>query len=263
MREYWNTWLWSTMPRRIITVNFIAWLLIAAGAAMIPASDINWWIGLFGVPPSIFMLPSRIWTVATYMISHFDFMHLLVNMLWLLLFGTILEMRVDRQKLLAVYVVSGLAGAAAFIVCNIISPGGSVMIGASCAVIGVAGACIVLAPNVCANLLFLGRVRVLWIALAAVALFVIFSPDFYMRIAHAAGLCAGYAWGVIERGSGISLSWPKRQYSLRKGDFAQAITRAQAEQKLDELLAKVSLSGYASLSSSERQQLFELSQRLK
>lgn len=251
------------MPRRLITVNFIAWLVITAGIMLIPADHINWWIGLFGVPPSIFMLPSRIWTVGTYMISHYDFIHMLVNMLWLLLFGTLLEMRLDRSKLLAVYAISGLAGAAAFILCNIFSPGSAVMIGASCSVIGVMGACLALAPNASANLLLFGRVKIIWIALAGIALFVIFAPDFYMSVAHAAGLCVGYTWGIIEKKGKISFSWPKQQYSPKKPYSGNYMSRMEAEQKLDELLAKVSNSGYASLSSNERQQLFELSQRLK
>lgn len=263
MKEYWNTWLWSSMPRRLITVNFIVWLVIAGGLLFIPDLHQLWWIGLFGVPSSIFALPSRIWTVGTYMVSHFDFMHLLVNMLWLMLFGTLLEMRLDRQRLLAAYVISGLAGAAAFIIANLVATHGMPMIGASCAVIGVVGACMALMPGMSVNLLLFGRVKVLWVAIAAIVLFVILEPDIYMSIAHAAGLCAGYTYGFIAKGGRLSLYMPRRTGRRAKPGFDTSMSRHEAEQRLDDLLAKVSRSGYASLSAHERQQLFELSQRLK
>lgn len=251
------------MPRRLITVNFIAWLVIAGGLLFIPVSHTLWWIGLFGVPSSIMALPSRIWTIATYMISQYDFMHLLVNMLWLMLFGTLVEMRLDRSRLLAAYVISGFAGAAAFIIANIVTPHGVPMIGSSCAVIGIVGAAMALIPGFSVNLLLFGRVKVLWVALAAIVLFVILEPDAYMSIAHAAGLCAGYIYGLLERGGRLRISLPRRKSPTARPAFDTSMSRREAEQRLDDLLAKVSRSGYASLSSSERQQLFELSQRLK
>jgi len=251
------------MPRRLITVNFCVWLAIAAGLAFIPQSHANWWIGIFGVPSSIFMLPSRIWTIGTYMISHYDFMHLLVNMLWLLLFGSLLEMRLDRAKLLSVYVISGLAGAAAFIIANIICPNGAPMIGASCSVIGVVGACMALTPGLYVNLLLFDRVKVIWVAIAAIVLFVIIAPDVYMSVSHAAGLCAGYVYGIIEKSGRLRFSLPRRSATKAKIRFDSSMSKTEAEARLDALLAKVSRSGYASLSASERQQLFELSQRLK
>lgn len=260
MKEYWNTWLWSSMPRRLITVNFIAWLIIAGGMLFIPREYLLWWIGLFGVPSSIFVLPSRIWTVGTYMISHFDFLHLLVNMLWLMLFGSLLEMRLDRSKLLAVYVISGLAGAAAFIITNLAAPSQAPMIGASCAVIGVVGACLALVPGYYVSLLLFGRVKVAWVALAAIVLFVVMEPDMYTSIAHAAGLAAGYAYGLIEK---KGLHMPHRREPRVRVGVGKGMTKAEAEEKLDALLEKVSRSGYASLSTGERQQLFELSQWLK
>lgn len=249
------------MPRRLITVNFCAWLAISAGLVFMPQSHVQWWIGLFGVPPSIFMLPERIWTVGTYMISHYDFMHLLVNMLWLLLFGTLLEMRLDRARLLATYVISGLCGAAAFIITNLIAPGGAPMIGASCSVIGVVGACMALTPAMHVHLLLFGRVKVIWVVLAAIVLFVIIEPNLYMSISHAAGLCAGYVYGMLEKGGRLALSM--RRPLKAKPRFDSSMPRRDAELLLDSLLAKVSRSGYASLSATERQQLFELSQRLK
>ncbi|MCM1451956.1 MAG: rhomboid family intramembrane serine protease [Clostridium sp.] len=216
------------------------------------------------MPSSIFMLPERIWTVATYMFSHYDFLHLLVNMLWLMLFGTLLEMRLDRGKLLAVYVISGLAGAAAFLISNLVhSNGGAPMIGASCAVIGVVGACLALTPSIEVNMLLFGRVKVLWVALAAIVLFIILEPDAYMSIAHGAGLCAGYLWGLIEKGGKISFSLPQKSRYKANPNFGAGMTKTQAVARLDILLEKVSRSGYDSLTAAERQQLFELSQRLK
>lgn len=53
----------------------------------------------------------RPWTVVTYMFLHGGFMHLLFNMIALFFFGPRLEVRLGSRRFLALYFISGLAGA--------------------------------------------------------------------------------------------------------------------------------------------------------
>lgn len=106
IKDYWRTWLWKDMTTRIITVNTIIWIIIGIGSLFI--NNHNWWIGLFGMPASISELPMRFWTPVLSMFSQYDFMHLLVNMLWMLLFGQLLEHATSSKFLLSTYIISCL-----------------------------------------------------------------------------------------------------------------------------------------------------------
>lgn len=280
-KAYWRRWLWSDMATRIITVNCIAWLIIAVGLMALP--DPKWWLGLFAVPDSIFMLPSRIWTPATYMISQYDFLHLLVNMIWLLLFGRIMVQAAGGKHVLGGYVCGGLAGAVAFVVMNLFWHGGDVLIGASCAVLAVTGMCLMLVPDWRVNLLLFGFVKVKWIVLAAVLLFVLvpgrgwFDLQWvYETITHAAGFAAGIVYGLwLRRGGDVFVTVPKSRPAASHQRSATpksyhtpsrprpVETQAELESQLDLLLDKVNRSGYSSLSPADRQRLFELSQKIK
>lgn len=282
---YWRRWLWSDMATRIITVNCIAWLIIVIGLIAIPDADSDWWLSLFAVPPSIFMLPERIWTIGTYMISQYDFLHVLVNMIWLLLFGRLMVQAAGGKHVLGAYVCGGLAGAAAFVIMNLFWPWGALpMIGSSCAVLAVTALCLILTPDWKVNLLLFGFVRVKWIVMVAVLLFVLvpgrgwFDLQWvYETIPHAAGFAAGIVYGLWLRRGGdvfVTMSRKRTSYSRPKdikgggrGYVApkprRQETQADLESQLDELLDKVNRSGYSSLSPTDRQRLFELSQKIK
>lgn len=289
-KAYWRQWLWSDMATRIITVNCITWLIIAIGLMALP--DDNWWVGLFAVPASIFQLPARIWTIGTYMISQYDFLHLLVNMLWMLLFGRIMVQAAGGKHVLGGYVCGGLAGAAAFITMNLFWSGGIPLIGASCAVLAVTAMCLMLVPDWRVNLLLFGLVKVKWIVLVAVLLFVLVPGSgwfdmgwVYATIPHAAGFAAGIVYGLwLRRGGDEFVNVPRERQSASRPKTRQewgftrpqsqparpatpkqsrAETQAEFESQLDVLLDKVNRSGYSSLSPTERQRLFELSQKIK
>ncbi|MCC8114720.1 MAG: rhomboid family intramembrane serine protease [Bacteroidales bacterium] len=252
------------MTTRIITVNSVMWAVIAGATIFVKPADFEWWVGLFALPESITELPYRVWTLGTYMFSQHDFLHLLVNMLWLLLFGRMIEQAVGGQRLLQIYIQGGLAGAAAFLIANVINLGPHpFMIGASCSVLAVIGAATALMPKWRVNLLVLGSVRVLWIAVAAVVLFIIIEPSLYVSIAHAAGLCTGLGYGLVKARGGLKRVLGIRHITMPQQYSEVSMEIGSDEDKLDRLLEKVSRSGYASLSSRERQMLFDLSQKIK
>lgn len=246
-------YLWGDVVSRIITINMLVWILVSIGMLALGPGGRAFWIGLFGVPADVPMLPLRLWTILTYMFTHVDFLHLVVNMMWLMIFGRMAEYYLGRRRMVCLYVCSGIGGAVAFVVCNAIAQGEQhIMYGASCAVIGIIGCIAVSSPHWRIGLLFLGPVKILWVALAAIVLFVVLEPSAYVSIAHAAGLCVGMGYGL----------WRRRPYMLRRR-VKRADDGYDAEAELDSLLDKVNRSGYSSLSPAQRQRLFELSQRLK
>ena len=256
-KAYWNTWLWAGATRRIITVTVIVWL--AAGICSLAGSDALMlaWLPIPGAPVEFIARP---WTLLTYFWLHLDFLHMLCNMLWFLLFGQMIEHAEGSRRLAWLYAGGGVAGGAAFVLSNLISMGAHpIMLGASCAVAAVIGAAMAMMPRWRVNLLFLGEVQVRWIAAAAIAMLLLSSLSPYVIIAHLAGLAFGVAFALV------------RLPRFRRPDaFISRSTRRQApataiadEQRLDSLLDIVHRSGYASLSPAQRQELFDLSQRLR
>lgn len=262
-KSYFKQWLWRDAITRLITVNFIMWVIVAAGALF--SDSPGRWIGYFSVPPAEYLVPWRIYTVLTYMFVHYDFLHLFANMLWLMLFGRMFEIYQSGARLFALYIYGGLAGAGAFLICNVLGvTAHSGLLGASCSVLAIIGAVMIQSPSWRVNLLLLGQVKIIWVGLAAVLFFIVLAPTFDECAAHAAGLCTGALYALL-RQRGLDMATPiVRLLSRRRQPRSGPETRrGDDNEMLDALLAKVSRSGYASLTAHERQQLFEISMRIK
>lgn len=91
-------------------------------------------------------------SLVTHMLLHADWMHLILNSAWLLVFGAPVARRVGPARFLAIFVLSGLVGAAthmAFHWSAAADGGFSLLVGASGAISGLMGAA--------ARFVFLGR----------------------------------------------------------------------------------------------------------
>lgn len=214
----------------------------------------------------------RPWTWATYMFAQYDPSHLLFNMLWLAWFGMLFHERCGNRALITAYVAGGITGGAIFLLRYAllpISPLPSGLIGASAAVMSVAAAITVIEPDRRVELLFVGSVRLKWIAAAMIAIAIICFSGYHAGSdsAHAGGLIAGALFGLV--------------YRRRKADSDTASTIAEATptkapriiqpasdtemtdtELLDSLLDKIRRSGYDSLTPTERTSLHAVSRRI-
>lgn len=251
IKTYWRTWLWRDMLTKIITVDVAVWLLIAMVSLFQPGV-----VAALVLPGHLVAFLHRPWTLVTYMAVHTDFLHLLVNMMWLLLFGRIVMVYGSARRLLWIYLLGGVAGGCGFVVWNaVMAPAHAIMLGASCAVLAVVGAAAAMFPQMRVNLMLFGSVRILWVAIVAGVFFIILAPSADECVAHAAGALAGIALHRCQFGFAHRAPRP---YTPASGPLSP-----QEHARLDTLLAKVSRSGYASLSATERQNLFDLSRRAR
>lgn len=108
--------------RRLLIANVVVYFLMG----IMPPEVLN---RLVLVPA---MAPFRPWTVLTYQFLHAGLLHLLFNMIALFFFGPRLELRIRSRHFIALYLVSGVAGAAL----SIFTPQVAI-VGASGAVFGV------------------------------------------------------------------------------------------------------------------------------
>ncbi|MDE6227877.1 MAG: rhomboid family intramembrane serine protease [Muribaculaceae bacterium] len=218
------------------------------------------------------------WTVVSYMVTQYSFLHLLFNMLWLLWFGRFLMTTLADRHLLFLYIGGGLTGAIFFLgISAVASPSSAFLSGASASVLAVITACAFRTPDLRLMMFLFGEVKLKWVALACVVLTFagIGGGNPGGQAAHIGGLLFGLLFSLLlRRGTDLSAwfsfnrtqhSSPRKHRNVRRDP--QAVARAAAGrvsdmERLDTLLDKIRLSGYASLTPAEKQELNHLSRKI-
>jgi membrane associated rhomboid family serine protease len=233
-------------------------------------------------------LLQRPWTIFTYMFTHFNVWHILFNMLVLYWFGRIFMQYLTAKQLLSTYILGGLAGAALYILFMNSFPGlraylGGSMLGASAAIMAIVVAIALYVPNYTIYMFFIGPVRLKYIALGFVLLdiLMIASDNAGGNIAHLGGALYGY-WFMsgLKRGRDIG-GWlskildkmavlfkprPKLNVTYRKPsrhttDEEYNRSKLNQQKEIDRILDKIAKAGYESLTKSEKETLFKMSNK--
>jgi membrane associated rhomboid family serine protease len=243
----------------------------------------------FSIPSNFKEFITRPWTIITYAFAH-DYtriLHILGNMLGLYWFGKLFIEYLGSDKLIAVYVLGALSGAIIYLLAfNTIPklaefPSGG-MVGASGAVFAVMVATATLLPDYTFFLIFLGPVRIKYIALFFIvgSLIGTTSTNAGGNLAHLGGAFMGYIytkqlqagvnWGgwitqVILWVKGLGSSKSRVKVTYRKNDpkpFSSETKVGRAsQQEIDAILDKISDKGYESLSKDEKEKLFNASKK--
>jgi membrane associated rhomboid family serine protease len=230
----------------------------------------------------------RPWTVITYMFTHFNFMHILFNMLVLYWFGRIFLQYLTGRQLLSTYLLGGVAGAFLYLIFVNGFPGlqehlGGYMLGASAAIMAIVVAISFYAPDYTLNLLFIGEVKLKYIALFYIILDVLMIASYNAggHIAHLGGALYGF-WFISRYKKGrdpgkwlnrfldflfnIFRPRPKLNVTYRKNaslitdhDYNQGKIAQQKE--VDRILDKIAKAGYESLTKQEKEILFSMSDK--
>lgn len=108
--------------------------------------------------------------ILTHMFLHWDFMHILYNMLGLLFMGPILEQTVGQKKFLLLYMVCGFGAAALQLTYYYFTGTQGLMAGASGATMGVIIGTALFYPNIEVNVYFLFPVKMKYVALFLVGM---------------------------------------------------------------------------------------------
>jgi len=262
----------------ISVVSIIAFLL---NNSLITTGAIN----LLSVPSSFGKLLLKPWTVITYMFTHKDIWHILFNMLWLYWFGTIFLEYLDQRKLVAVYILGGLSGALLYVLSFNIFPAfkevvsESVAIGASASVMAIVIAVAAYVPNYTINMLFIGRIKIIYVALVIFVLTsaVDFSVNSGGKLAHIGGALFGYLYTVNLKKGRDTGKWinkiidffatllkPRKKlkvtYKKPKTEYEYNRIKTDHQAKINLILDKISKGGYDSLTREEKDTLFNESQ---
>ncbi len=265
-----------------IAVFIIYKLIVAIFYLFLTPLDENSLGQFLAVPSYIPSLLSKPWTIITYMFFHQEFLHILFNMLWLYWFGIIFLEYLPQKKLVGVYILGGITGAVIYILFyNTFSVFSGALLdanarGASAAILAVVIAIATLKPNLSINLMFIGPVKLKYLALFSIVLDIISIPVSNPggHIAHLGGALFGYLF-IVAGKSGIDLikpiSWLINLFNLKKKphshlkvsvqksdvDYEYNKRKVEKHAGLDKILDKIAKSGYDSLSKEEKEILFK------
>ncbi|MFN8335353.1 MAG: rhomboid family intramembrane serine protease [Cyclobacteriaceae bacterium] len=269
-----------------LIIGFISVIGLISGASAIP----DFIYQQFTIPPTITEYLTRPWTLVTYMFAHsrYDIFHILFNMLALYWFGKLFVEYLGSDKLTAVYILGGLAGGLLYLLMFNTVPffmersGFTGMVGASAAVFAVMVATATLLPDYTFFLLFLGPVRIKYIALFYVIVSYLGTTQENAggNIAHLGGALIGFIY-IKQLQSGINwggwitvtLDWFKdlfkskpevkvtyRKEEKRAGTKSSPSGKA-SQAEIDAILDKISDRGYESLTKEEKEKLFNASKK--
>lgn len=275
---------------RLIVINVCVFLALAAINVTklfnIDITDIV--VDYIAIPARLEILATRFWTPLTYMFVHENFFHILFNMLMLYWFGQIFLTYFSPKNLGSLYILGGLVGAALFVltfntVPLFVTMNNAPMIGASASVMAIIFAVAFYRPNQEIGLLFLGRIKIIYIAL------IIFVLDFIGlsgtsnpggHVAHIGGGIMGYIYAKqYLRGKDIlgcfnkiidwfaNLSKPKSRTKMKvkhkktETDYEYNQRRHNESEEIDRILDKIKSSGYTSLNTEEKKRLFDASNK--
>jgi membrane associated rhomboid family serine protease len=272
---------------KLIYINLAIWLVVRLAAVILllggnnDLTFINW----FSLPASFGQFLSRPWTLFTYMFLHYELLHILFNMLWLYSFGRIFLEYHQPRKLLFIYLFGGLAGGLFFMGAYNFFPyfrhsiDFTQLLGASAAVIAIVIATASYVPNHVIHVILLGPVRIKWIALISVILYLInlAGDNAGGNFAHLGGAFSGLLYMMLLR-SGFDLSsrfggifdrrfnWskPKRKLKVEYNsgnyrDYSFNRRKKAQQEEVNRILDKISTSGYDSLYAEEKEILFRMS----
>jgi len=229
------------------------------------------------------------WTIITYAFLHGGIFHILSNLLIFYWFGRLFVEYLGSDKLIAVYFLGAIAGGIFYLLAFNTIPyfvaqstaHQITMVGASAAVDAVVVAAATLLPDYTFFLLFIGPVRIKYIAAVSVLIsfLAIAGDNAGGNIAHLGGALIGFVYiKQLQAGSNwgawitATLEWFKGLFKPRmkvKVSYRSEAPRKKTQSKsssvsqeeLDAILDKISDGGYESLSKEEKEKLFNASKK--
>ena len=251
--------------RTLVLVNVVVYLLQSLSGK----EDV--FFRLFGLVPSSFLSELMIWQPFTYMFFHAPFYssvgisHILLNMLGLWVFGRELEQAWGKNNFLKYYFVTGIGSGLVTFLFQINSD--SPVIGASGAVYGVLLAYGLSYPNRMLYIWGIIPVKSLWlvIIMGAIAFFgLLGNADGISHVTHISGMVIGYFM--------LNKKWRWREllFKIRKKTIEFQVQRHEEKvakkimlkKDIDLILDKIQKEGFSSLTSKEKNKLYDASKNM-
>ncbi|MBU3661618.1 MAG: rhomboid family intramembrane serine protease [Bacteroidetes bacterium] len=271
---------------RIILINVLVFILVAflqllgfLFQANLTSSLLSW----LSVPASLVKLLYQPWSLITYMFLHTGIFHILFNMLWLYWIGQLFQQYLGNTKTYQAYFLGGIFGAIIYILSYNFFPvfqgqaEVATAVGASAGVLSIVVATATLLPDYSISLLFIGAIRLKYIALFSVLMDLISIPQGNPggHIAHLGGAAFGFIFIKLIYNKSSTSNYLDRFFEWFSNGFQsspklkvkyKATTKTNSSQvgkpsqeEIDAILDKINRGGYENLSKKEKEILFKAS----
>ncbi|HEY6143478.1 MAG TPA: rhomboid family intramembrane serine protease [Flavobacterium sp.] len=237
------------------------------------------WIALSSAPSDFILKP---WTLLTYAFFHDGFGHIFFNMIILNFSATFFLTFFTQKQLLGLYVLSSIFAGVAFVVGYYFLNLNASIVGASGAIMAILVAATTYQPLMNVRLLLIGNVK-LWhitLVILVIDLMQIRLDNSGGHIAHLAGAFFGFVYvKLLENGTDLSKivstiidffvnlfsKSPSKPFKTVHKNYkrqsekstSKIITKDKKQQQIDEILDKISRSGYDCLTKEEKEFLFK------
>lgn len=271
----------------LILINVIVFLFIkiTGVAFLLFNKESSFLIEFIELPASFQNLVHYPWTIISYMFTHIDFLHILFNMLWLYWFGNIFLTFWNQKQLGGVYLLGGISGGILFILTYNIFPyfkdftNHSYLIGASASVMAIVFAASFYKKDYEINLIFLGKIKLIYIAIFFLILDLISidSNNPGGHIAHLGGALLGFLFSFyFKKGKDLTFGInfiidkcvnlftkeesPRKRSNIKlkkvESDYEYNKRKSDQNKEIDRILDKIKKSGYNNLTENEKKTLF-------
>lgn len=237
------------------------------------------WLEIASNPETVLVRP---WTLLTYAFFHGGFLHLFFNMLVLNFASRLFLTFFTEKQYFGLYVLSAIFAGLCFVISFYLVGKVSTMVGASGAIMALLVATTTYQPLMQIRLLLIGNVK-LWHITAVLLLLDLLQIQLDNtggHIAHLSGAFFGYIYiKLLQNGTDLSrivssvtefftnLFSPKKTTPFKKVHVnpkrpavkreSKIVVKDRTQQQLDEILDKISQSGYDSLTAEEKEFLFK------
>ena len=233
------------------------------------------WLAISSEPTTVLTRP---WTLLTYAFFHYGFLHLFFNMMVLNFSSRLFLTFFTQKQYLGLYILSAIFSALCFVLSFYFLHQTSSMVGASAAIMALLVATTTYQPLMEIRLLLIGNVK-LWHITAVLLLLDLLQIQMNNtggHIAHLSGAFFGYIYiKLLQNGTDLSrivdsvlnLFSNKQSTPFRKVHVnpkkpaakreSKIVIKDKTQQQLDEILDKISQSGYDSLTAEEKEFLFK------
>lgn len=228
----------------------------------------------------------KLWSIFSYAFCHSSVLHILFNLIMLNFAGRLFLIFFNQKQLLSLYFVGSLFAGFVFLLSYMFFPAlanvTTALVGASASVMAILFATVSYSPLMNIRLLLFGNVKLWHIALVLIVidLFQLPMENTGGHLAHIGGAFFGYIyirllkngtdicnWFTIILDSFVSIFGNRKSKPFKKVHrtykapvekrVSKIVTKDKVQQQIDEILDKISQSGYDSLSLDEKEFLFK------
>ena len=287
-----NTFRSGNMISKIIMVNIALFVILNLVCVFAPKGFCTTFTNFLSLPSDPGTFWKQPWSFFTHMFLHKGFFHIFWNMLLLYWFGQIVGDLLGDERILPIYIMSGLFGGAVYILHDLYggTGGNAYALGASAAVMAIIWTGAMTSPDYRMRLLLIGPVALKYIALALLFMDIIGTAGDINKGGHWAHI-GGALFGVLyvyllRRGTDLTgpFTKDKEKYGSRRRTSQPVAKTSRSkfkiihnsaksdtdnppkapfnqQQELDRILDKINSSGYDKLTAEEKDFLYKASKK--